>query len=573
MQGRRSVSMLVRRRTPRAPFAIASIFLAGLLGAPACAGGSDTRSSVRPAGGTPSANGSNGAILFVRGSSGLYLVNADGSGLRLFARDVWGAGWSPDGTSIAYLRDALEVVKSGAAVPVRVSGTDVNSLASLESFSWSPDSTHLAYANPRGAIYVVGSDGSAKRRLVPRQGSDPSWSPDGLRIAFTHFIGARAHADDQSGSSVFVMEADGSRPHVLIEHAFNPIWSPDGRKISFKRQTSQLLREHLYVANADGSNARKLTSDPADLTDGIHPALASQWSPDGSEIAFSGSFSPVGLDSPVLKTFLVNADGGGLRLLERDAAGVSWSPDGTTLAIVHDKELEADLWTVAPHGTASRRVTQGAGSPYRFFSQWHPRGAHTGDIGLSELENRRDVSLDFPGLTIRVPVGWDIYASYWQPALHSYSSSLSSGTADTDSSIVFVKPPRVVLDPRRHRGVRLRTTFLEWIVTHPHLKTTAIKNIRLAGFPAQMVDGRVRSADSPAYYKGFCGETMSQSPCVPLTADKGPEGFVTLSLYPRETFRVITARLPRGRKLLILIHDRRTFAKTAMKVLGTLQLK
>jgi len=39
---------------------------------------------------------------------------------------------------------------------------------------------------------------------------------------------------------------------VLIENAFNPIWSPDGRKISFKRET-QFLREHLYVADADGS--------------------------------------------------------------------------------------------------------------------------------------------------------------------------------------------------------------------------------------------------------------------------------------------------------------------------------
>ncbi|MDP9224387.1 MAG: hypothetical protein M3P18_11155 [Actinomycetota bacterium] len=326
MLSRRSVSMLVGRQTPCAFFAMVSIFAAVMLGTTAWAGKSDTRSSVR----------STGAILFVsdrEGSSGLYLVNADGSGLRLFARHVQDARWSPNGTSIAYLRDTLEVVKSRGAVPVRVSGTDVNADASLESFTWSPDSKHIAYANPRGAIYVVGSNGNGRRRLVSRHGSDPSWSPDGLKIAFTHFIGARADIEDQSGSSVFVMKADGSNPHVLVENAFNPIWSPDGRKISFKRQT-QFLSEHLYVANADGSSARKLTSDPADKDSGIDPGLASEWSPDSREIVFSGSFTPAGATFPVVKAFLVKADASGLRLLDRDAAGVSWSPDGATLAMI-----------------------------------------------------------------------------------------------------------------------------------------------------------------------------------------------------------------------------------------------
>jgi hypothetical protein len=109
-------------------------------------------------------------------------------------------------------------------------------------------------------------------------------------------------------------------------------------------------------------------------------------------------------------------------------------------------------------------------------------------------------------------------------------------------------------------------------VAHPLLKTTAVKNIRVAVFPAQVVDGRVRSADFRAYAGGFCGQTNDASPCIPLTADIGPEGYVTLSLYPRETFRFISARLPHGRKLLIEIDGTHRFIQSAMKFLKTLKL-
>ena len=189
MQVRRSISILAGRLARRGPFGIVSIFVAGLLSATASAGGGDIPSRARSAGeiGGRAANASTGAILFARdrkgsdvGPSDLYLVDADGTDLQLFARQVAASRWSPDGASVAYLRDALEIVKSSGGRPVRVSATDVNSDSSRDSFNWSPNSTQLAYANPRGAIYVVGSDGRGRRKLIPRQGNDPALSRTGF---------------------------------------------------------------------------------------------------------------------------------------------------------------------------------------------------------------------------------------------------------------------------------------------------------------------------------------------------------------------------------------------------------
>jgi Tol biopolymer transport system component len=536
-----------------------SIIAAVLVGAAGSAGTGVSVPKARSAAGigVRAANASSGTILFARVRKGsglvydLYLVDADGTRLQLVARQVEAARWSPDGTSVAYLRDALEIVKSSGGVSVRVSATDVNSDSSRDSFNWSPNGAQLAYANPRGAIYVVGSDGRGRRKLIPRQGNEPSWSPDGNEIAFTHLV----NRDDQTVSSVFVMKADGSNPHLLIAHAFKPIWSPTGASILFNRQSSRVWPNptDLYVANADGSNTRKVSGAPA------HGVITSEWSPDGHQIAFSAVLAPANcITCETSTTFVVNADGSGLTLIQRDAEGASWSPDGTTLATIH----KYDLWTVPLDGTAARRVTRSGGVP---ASQWDPRGRHVVDLGLATLEDRRDISPDFPGLTILVPLGWAFSGG-------GYPSSLGPERFD-GRGVSLLRPPSTVYDPGRHRGVRLHTSFLEWIVKHPHLKTTTIKNIRLADFPGQMVDGHVRSADAGAYDNGFCGETMSASPCVPLTADQSPEGYVTLALAPRATFRFIALRLPHRRKLLIELDGNGAFIRTAMNVLGTLRLK
>jgi hypothetical protein len=187
------------------------------------------------------------------------------------------------------------------------------------------------------AICTVKSDGTERRRITRRmQTTNPAWSPDGQRIAFTRSedVGeyTRLSADD-----VFVMDADGSdlkqltADHVGV-HSGQPAWSPDGTRIAFVRgasvPTTLIVRPgSVFVMNADGSDVQRLTRGWLDA----RPA----WSPDGREIAFSRS-KRVASSSRAI--WVMDADGGHLRKLTHAATSLdgapAWSPDGARIAFV-----------------------------------------------------------------------------------------------------------------------------------------------------------------------------------------------------------------------------------------------
>jgi dipeptidyl aminopeptidase/acylaminoacyl peptidase len=103
---------------------------------------------------------------------------------------------------------------------------------------------------------------------------EPSWSPDGRRIAF-----ARSRGDDDS--EIYVMNADGSRQRAITRSDGaddEPDWSPLGDKIVFRSRRDG--NSEIYVMNADGSEVTRLTWN--EEYDG-HP----DWSPDGTRIAFA----------------------------------------------------------------------------------------------------------------------------------------------------------------------------------------------------------------------------------------------------------------------------------------------
>jgi TolB protein len=188
--------------------------------------------------------------------------------------------------------------------------------------TFSPDGKEIAYlVDPFGdpTIRLMGADGSGSRRLA--RASWPSWSPDGKRIAYTVYS---ANGEGR----LYVMNADGSHQRPLpgtslLGHISGnadgeePTFSPDGKRIAFAA-TAGNDNEEIYKVNVDGSGRTRLTDIPGD--DHWPPA----WSPDGTRIAFTSEGTENNSE-----IYVTNADGSGLTKLTTSTAGdafPAWRP-------------------------------------------------------------------------------------------------------------------------------------------------------------------------------------------------------------------------------------------------------
>jgi Tol biopolymer transport system component len=232
------------------------------------------------------------------------------------------------------------------------------------------------------AICVIRIDGTESRRLTSGvEATDPAWSPDGRKIAFTRREDVGGGYTTFSEDDVFVMDSDGGGARQLTEerenqHAGQPAWSPDGSEIVFMRgapvPTALPARPgELFVMDAGGSDMRPLTHGSRDL----HPA----WSPDGREIAFTRAVEP-----PFAGMWVIDAVGGRPRQLTNSAGhvdeSVAWSPDGARLAFTRtrpESEIDgvASIYVMRRDGTKVHELVR-----HRYFScctyglAWSPDG-------------------------------------------------------------------------------------------------------------------------------------------------------------------------------------------------------
>ena len=130
------------------------------------------------------------------------------------------------------------------------------------------------------------------------------------------------------------MNADGSsQTNLTNSPSANelgpPSWSPDGSRLAYS-----ISHDGIYVSNAGGGGAMRLTTNP----DGdVEPA----WSPDGSQIVFSRQYqgsctAPPGPSAggQCRQLWIVNADGSGLRQLTDNPGGGDASPSWGSAPLV-----------------------------------------------------------------------------------------------------------------------------------------------------------------------------------------------------------------------------------------------
>lgn len=161
----------------------------------------------------------------------------------------------------------------------------------------SPDATQIAHvrllqgvAQPGEQadfgtdLYVANRDGSSPRLVYEHQvrGEQvrgPRWTPDGRLL----FSVERFETDHFVTQIVSLDLASGERT-VLVENAVQPVASPDGAKIAYAAIDDQGLQS-LWLANADGSEPQLLLGPEQ----GLGIILSPRFSPDGTRIAVAAS--------------------------------------------------------------------------------------------------------------------------------------------------------------------------------------------------------------------------------------------------------------------------------------------
>lgn len=263
--------------------------------------------------------------------------------------------------------------------------------------------------NPNGGcisrLWVAKLDGSGAHELLPGQTGCQrlqAWSPDGTRLLFSR---SDCHWNGDAGMignfRFYLTDASGSEPQLVDTGCVSPclseddaVFSADGLQILFLRTKSvsplPLATDPVTGKPAQVTELRVTSSmdlatgrvtELGDFDGTWWPRSGPQWSPDRTQIVFTGAASVVDAapepspgpqptpgpqppsDSPV---FVADADGRNVHQLIPAGEFPSWSPDGTRIVFQVDRyervtdfeyRLFQDVYTIRPDGTDLLRLT------------------------------------------------------------------------------------------------------------------------------------------------------------------------------------------------------------------------
>ena len=293
---------------------------------------------------------------------------------------------------------------------------------------WSPDGTKIVLDSWWGPYLVdASSDGTELRKIVVgghRERIYPRISPDGSRMVFS----TRRHADDGITREIGVSNLDGSNYRRLTRSRGNQYgseWSPDGSHIAFisfysvRKDFYYHHSSNLYIMAANGSGPRK-------LADSVRATGPLAWSPDGRKIAFLGyERNRRGDWSEEKYIYSVDSDGSNLTRLADDSSPFAWSPDESVIAFLGGDDRNS-LFGVNPDGSGLRKIVdidpdfiqEGARDLFPDLS-WSPDGSEILLRAYPFIRVKADGTAYHEGgapyAVFNGPEDWSIAYASWSP--------------------------------------------------------------------------------------------------------------------------------------------------------------
>lgn len=240
-----------------------------------------------------------------------------------------------------------------------------NDAANDEDPAISPDGSQIAFASNRDGnseIYIINADGSNLVQVTNTSGvenSAPAWSPDGTQLAFTRFTGNQV-------LEIFIIDTDGTNETNVTNNTSgndaSPAWSPDGSRLAFMSDRGAEGDSEIWLVNTDGTGLSQLTDNDDTVSDGTP-----DWSPDGSQIAFSTD------RDQDFEIYIMNADGSNATRITTTPgqdSQPSWSPGGTEIVFFSDRDANGEIYRIGTDGSGLTNLTVNASN--EIDPDWSP---------------------------------------------------------------------------------------------------------------------------------------------------------------------------------------------------------
>lgn len=224
-------------------------------------------------------------------TTSICAIDPDGENERVVSTpsgtDYFGPALSPGATRLIFSGASDEILQASLLAGSSYSVTQISPGSAGTDLAWSRTGDMIAFVR-NDDIVISRPDGAVASNITNTPGTaerHPSFSPDGERICF-HISEATTDYGD-----IGIVDTDAANYSMLTQDylAGSTDWSPDGSEIAFDHMTNALTDDFgLYVVNVAGGEPVALALEEDSRWANVHP----NYSHDGRKLVFVRQSNP-----------------------------------------------------------------------------------------------------------------------------------------------------------------------------------------------------------------------------------------------------------------------------------------